>query len=68
MALIELSSVAGFDCSRIVICLSRLPNGSDLHGSMRDLRWVGFELVTLAAWTKQHEITSDEWLFLEMEV
>lgn len=68
MALIELTSLAGFDCTRIVACLSRSANGPDLHGLMRDLRWVGFELVTLAAWTKQPEITSDEWLFLEMEV
>lgn len=68
MALIELASLAGFDCTRIVACLSRSANGRDLHGLMRDLGWVGFELVTLAAWTKQPEITSDEWLFLEMEV
>ena len=68
MALIELASSAGFDCTRLVVCLSRLADGAELTGLMRDLRWVGFELVTLAAWTKQHEITSDEWLFLEMEV
>lgn len=68
MALIELASLADFECIRIVACLSRSANGRDLHGLMRDLGWVGFELVTLAAWTKQPEITSDEWLFLEMEV
>ena len=67
MALIELASSAGFDCSRLVVCLSRLADGAEMNRLMRDLRWVGFELVTLAAWTKQREITSDEWLFLEME-
>lgn len=68
MALIEFATSAGFGCTRLVVCLGRLADGAELHGLMRDLRWVGFELVTLAAWAKQPETTSDEWLFLEMEV
>lgn len=68
MALIELAAGAGFDCTHLVVCLSRSADGAELKGLMRDLRWVGFELVTLASWTKQREITSDKWLFLEMEV
>lgn len=47
MALIELATEC-FACDRLVICLER--DGEGLHGLVRDLGWVGFELVTLAHW------------------
>ncbi|KAF8254014.1 hypothetical protein K440DRAFT_152143 [Wilcoxina mikolae CBS 423.85] len=47
MALIELATEC-FACDRLVICLER--NAEGLHGLVRDLGWVGFELVTLAHW------------------
>jgi len=47
MALIELATEC-FACDRLVICLER--NAQGLRGLMRDLGWVGFELVTLAHW------------------
>ena len=68
MALIEFANSAGFGCSQLVVCLSRLADAAELNGLMRDLRWVGFELVTLAAWTERPDMTSEEWLFLEMAV
>jgi len=68
LALIELASSAAFDCSRLVICLDRSNDPVELNGLMRDLRWVGFELVTLAPWTDRQEVTSEEWLFLGMEI
>ena len=68
MALIELADSAGLGCSQLVVCLSRLADAAELNGLMRDLRWVGFGLVTLAAWTQRPEMTSEEWLFLGMDV
>jgi len=47
MALIELATEC-FACDRLVICLER--TGEGLPGLIRDLGWVGFELVTLAHW------------------
>jgi len=53
ITLIELASEC-FSCERLVICLER--NAEGLHGLVRDLGWVGFELVTLAHWIQQHDI------------
>jgi len=47
MALIELATEC-FNCDWLVICLER--NAAGLQGLVRDLGWVGFELVTLAHW------------------
>ncbi|TGZ77863.1 hypothetical protein EX30DRAFT_374346, partial [Ascodesmis nigricans] len=47
MALIELASEC-FECDRLVICLERA--GEGLQGLVRDLGWVGFELITLSHW------------------
>jgi len=53
ITLIELASEC-FGCERLVICLAR--NAEGLQGLVRDLGWVGFELVTLAHWIPQHDI------------
>jgi oligosaccharide translocation protein RFT1 len=92
MALIELASEC-FACDRLIICLER--NAEGLQSLVRDLGWVGFELVTLSRWVQhdiprksgpqarcgsfssvsttssvfsEDEVTSEKWLFLEMEV
>lgn len=49
MALIELATEC-FKCDWLVLCLER--NGEGIQGLMRDLGWVGFELVTLAHWMR----------------
>lgn len=54
MALIELASEC-FSCDRLVICLER--NAPGLHGLVRDLGWVGFELITLAHWVQSETPT-----------
>lgn len=53
MALIELASEC-FMCERLVMCLER--NAEGLRSLVRDLGWVGFELITLAHWVQQHEL------------
>jgi len=49
MALIELATEC-FSCDRLVICVER--NAEGLQGLVRDLGWVGFELITLAHWVQ----------------
>lgn len=47
MALIELAA-EGFGARRLVLCLQR--NATGLQALVRDLGWVGFELITLCHW------------------
>ncbi|GAB7341144.1 hypothetical protein MBLNU457_7445t1 [Dothideomycetes sp. NU457] len=68
MSLLELGGNADFECSGLVICLDRLGNQDDVADLTRDLGWVGFELVTLDAWSAGTACTSNRWLFLGMEV
>lgn len=68
MALIDCANYSAFRCSRLVICVQRTINASELDGLIRDLAWVGFGLTTLAAWTGGLQITSSRWLLLEMEI
>lgn len=73
IALIELGSEC-FKCENLVICIDREAEG--LRDLVKDLGWVGFELVTLDKWmgksgkaekTSQGGI-SDKWLFVGMEL
>ncbi|KAF2088454.1 hypothetical protein K490DRAFT_72874 [Saccharata proteae CBS 121410] len=68
MALIELCSISEFDCTRLNVCLDRATETEEMNGLMKDLGWIGFEPVTLAEWTSQPPIISDQWVFLGMEV
>ncbi|KAK2762818.1 hypothetical protein FQN54_000993 [Arachnomyces sp. PD_36] len=71
MALFELASTAGFDCSRIVACVDRSTNQTELDATIRNLGWVGFELTTLndwVSWAGRSKLTSDKWLFMAVEV
>ena len=67
MALMELAGPDGLGCAKLVVCPSRKIEPSALMSLSRDLGWAGFELVTLAALTGQGELTSEEWLFFEIE-
>ncbi|KAI9836829.1 MAG: hypothetical protein M1819_000994 [Sarea resinae] len=68
MALIELASTAWLMCSSLVVCLSRGDQPAELKSLMRDLGWVGFELITLDRWAHARDVTSDQYLLLGMDV
>lgn len=68
MALIELAEQPSFECSELIICIDRFIASPDVEGIVRDLGWVGFELITLAPWNNGEEDSSTEWLMLAMEV
>lgn len=71
MALFELTGTAGFDCSQIVACVDRSANPTELDATIRNLGWVGFELITLDDWVSPaggSKLTSDKWLFMAVEV
>ena len=67
MALIELAGQPALACSELVICLARSINPADMKALIRDLGWVGFELITLEPWNDGEDDTSTEWLMLSME-
>ncbi|KAI9683657.1 MAG: hypothetical protein M1829_004962 [Trizodia sp. TS-e1964] len=68
MSLIELASEPLLDCSRLVVCLDRTMDDGGLKSVVRDLGWVGFELVTLDDWCTGENVVSNNWLFLGMEI
>jgi predicted transcriptional regulator len=78
VALIELATDC-YNCDRLVICLDR--NTNALPHLIRDLGWVGFELITLSHWINDGRNprtgkegstsisdTSETWLFVGMEL
>ena len=67
MALIELAS-APLNCTRLVVCLDRMTPDASRKSLIRDLGWVGFELITLREWAGGRDVVSDKWVFLGMEV
>lgn len=68
MALLELAGNDDFRCGRLVVCVDRTGQHEDVQDLTRDLGWVGFELVTLDAWSHGKACTSDRWIFLSMDV
>ncbi|KAI9776716.1 MAG: hypothetical protein M1835_005446 [Candelina submexicana] len=68
IALLELASTPAFDCPQLVVCLDRSLEEEKEKSFMRDLGWVGFQLVTLSSLLNTKEVLSDSWLFLTMEV
>ena len=68
MALLELSSSEGFECSQLVVCVDRSAGNEAVEDVTRDLGWVGFELMMLDAWAGENGCISDRWLFLGMDV
>jgi len=67
MALIELAETV-FAVSQVVICLDRSVPESERKAFMKSLRWVGFELITFDLWTGKLDSTSNDWLFMGMEI
>jgi hypothetical protein len=68
MALLELCDVPYFSCSRLVACLDRHADAQLTDALVKDLGWIGFQLTTLDEFTNGDEITSDRWLFMDMDV
>lgn len=72
MSIIELASSPHFDCSTLVVCLDRAIGQKSLQTLIRDLGWVGFNLVTLDAWAggvgKGSSTLSSKWILVAMEL
>ncbi|KAK1980918.1 ornithine decarboxylase antizyme [Colletotrichum cereale] len=67
MALMELVD-GPLDCQHLVICVDRGIEQEDAKSLMKSLQWVGFELTTLDHWARDVDVTSDQWLFMSMEI
>jgi Ornithine decarboxylase antizyme len=67
MALMELASPDALGCTKLVVCLSRSIETTSLMALSRDLGWAGFEMVALEAPHGKPGLTSEEWLFFEVE-
>lgn len=71
MALLELCDVPYFSCARLVVCVDRHAGATARDSIAKDLGWIGFGLATLDDFVSdedmQAEVTSQKWLFMEME-
>lgn len=67
MALLELCETDYFSCSRLVASVDRDTDPLAMDTLVKDLGWIGFELTTLKDFTREGDLISDKWLFLEME-
>jgi hypothetical protein len=67
MALLELCEVDYFSCYRLVVCIDRQAGYMARDTLVKDLGWIGFSLTTLDDFTDSGELTSDKWLFMDME-
>jgi len=68
ISLLELAGSTHIQCSQLVVCIDRTTDAMEMKSLMRDLGWVGFELVTLSVWAAGADHISKRWLFLGMEV
>lgn len=66
-ALLELCDVDYFSCDRLVLCIDRQSDKMARATLTKDLGWIGFSLTTLDDFSETGEITSDKWLFMDME-
>ncbi|KAH7392200.1 ornithine decarboxylase antizyme-domain-containing protein [Phaeosphaeria sp. MPI-PUGE-AT-0046c] len=67
MALLELCEVEHFSCDRLVVCIDRQAESMARDTLIKDLGWIGFSLTTLDDFSEGAELTSDRWLFMDME-
>ena len=67
MALLELCEVDAFSCDRLVVCIDRQTEQAACDTLVKDLGWIGFSLATLDDFSEGAELTSDKWLFMDME-
>jgi hypothetical protein len=68
MALLELCEVDYFSCGRLVLCIDRHTDQAARNNLTKDLGWIGFGLTTLDEFSQGEKLTSDKWLFMDMEV
>jgi len=67
MALLELCEVDHFSCDRLVVCIDRQTDQLARETLTKDLGWIGFSLTTLGEFTASGDVTSEKWLFMDME-
>lgn len=67
MALLELCGVDHFSCERLVVCIDRHAEQLARDSLVKDLGWIGFSLATLDDFSNGRELTSEKWLFMDME-
>jgi len=67
MALLELCEVDYFSCDRLVICIDRHADQMARETLIKDMGWIGFSLTTLDDFSDGAELTSEKWLFMDME-
>ena len=67
MALLELCEVDSFSCDRLVVCIDRHADQMARDTVVKDLGWIGFGLATLEDFSDGGALTSDKWLFMDME-
>lgn len=67
MALLELCEVDSFSCDRLVVCIDRHTDQMARDTLVKDLGWIGFGLTTLDDFSASGELTSNKWLFMDME-
>jgi hypothetical protein len=68
MALLELCEIDYFSCGRLVLCIDRHADQAARNNLTKDLGWIGFGLTTLDEFSQGEKLTSDKWLFMDMEV
>jgi hypothetical protein len=67
MALLELCEVNSLSCDRLIVCIDRQADTTTRDTVVKDLGWIGFGLTTLDDFSDAGELTSDKWLFMDME-
>lgn len=67
MALLELCEVDQFSCDRLIVCIDRQADSMARDTLVKDLGWIGFSLTTLDDFSEGAALTSDKWLFMDME-
>lgn len=68
MSLLELCDIDFFSCSRLVACLDRHADAHATEALTKDLGWIGFQLTTLNGFTEGDDITSEQWLLMDIDV
>ncbi|KAK4548995.1 hypothetical protein LTR36_008768 [Oleoguttula mirabilis] len=68
MALLELASGDGFECSQLIVGVDRTADEEGVKDTTRDLGWVGFELMMLDTWSGDRGCLSDRWIFMGMDL
>lgn len=67
MALIELAD-GPLDCSNLVTCIDRRMPLEEAMELKKSLQWVGFDMTTLDHWAHDLDVTSNDWVFMGMDL